>query len=248
MKGWVYVISNKAMPDLIKVGYSMKDPAQRAVELNHTGSPHPYIVDYEVLVDSPYHIEQTVHRKLSQVREGKEWFRCSAENAIVAIREVSANKIHLENFKRADREKADSIRNEKELAKKAQIECEMRQVKEKERVEAHSAKIIQTKQIHDQKVAILIEKYKSRFKFVHLITALVWLILFFVPPNYALKVSVWINGFFVIFWMLSMFFHEDEDFLAKKYLSKDQDYNILLSQLDKDLEDLSKQYSNHTML
>jgi hypothetical protein len=50
MKGWVYVISNKAMEGLIKVGHSTKDPELRAQELDHTGSPHPYIVEYEMLI------------------------------------------------------------------------------------------------------------------------------------------------------------------------------------------------------
>ena len=47
MKGWVYVISNKAMPGIIKVGYSNKDPKERAAELG-TGAPHPYKVEYEI--------------------------------------------------------------------------------------------------------------------------------------------------------------------------------------------------------
>jgi len=38
MKGWVYVISNKAMSGLVKVGYSTKDPELRAAELSHTAS------------------------------------------------------------------------------------------------------------------------------------------------------------------------------------------------------------------
>ncbi|KFC76184.1 GIY-YIG nuclease family protein [Massilia sp. LC238] len=45
MKGWVYVITNKAIPDLVKVGYSRKDPELRAAELNNTGAPHPYMVE-----------------------------------------------------------------------------------------------------------------------------------------------------------------------------------------------------------
>ncbi|HPA47526.1 MAG TPA: GIY-YIG nuclease family protein [bacterium] len=47
MKGWVYIIANKAMPGLVKVGYSMKDPELRAAELNNTGSPHPYVLETE---------------------------------------------------------------------------------------------------------------------------------------------------------------------------------------------------------
>jgi hypothetical protein len=33
IRGWVYVIFNEAMPDLVKVGYSTKDPNLRAEEL-----------------------------------------------------------------------------------------------------------------------------------------------------------------------------------------------------------------------
>jgi hypothetical protein len=40
MRGWIYVISNNSMPGLVKVGYSMKDPEERAKELDHTGTPH----------------------------------------------------------------------------------------------------------------------------------------------------------------------------------------------------------------
>jgi hypothetical protein len=47
MKGWVYVITNLAMPGLVKVGYSRKDPELRAAELNSTGTPHPFVVEYE---------------------------------------------------------------------------------------------------------------------------------------------------------------------------------------------------------
>lgn len=47
MRGWVYIITNKSMPGLVKIGYTMKDPELRAAELYNTGSPHPYKVDYD---------------------------------------------------------------------------------------------------------------------------------------------------------------------------------------------------------
>lgn len=53
MRGWVYVMSNRSMPNLVKVGFSSKDPELRAKELAHTGTPHPYVVDYEALVRDP---------------------------------------------------------------------------------------------------------------------------------------------------------------------------------------------------
>jgi hypothetical protein len=98
IKGWVYVISNRAMPGIIKVGYSTKDPALRAQELSHTGSPHPYSVQYETLVWDPYSLEQRVHKMLYSKLEGKEWFRCTIEEAIAAIRAAYTDCFIFENY------------------------------------------------------------------------------------------------------------------------------------------------------
>ena len=96
MRGWVYVIVNRAMPGLIKVGFSTKDPALRAKELDGTGLPHPDEVVYDALLQDPYKLEQKVHRELAGHREGKEWFRCSVADAITAIR-TSAPTVMLEH-------------------------------------------------------------------------------------------------------------------------------------------------------
>lgn len=127
MKGWVYVISNKAMPGLVKVGYSEKDPEQRAKELDHTGAPYPYIVEYEILVEEPYEIEQRVHQILSRYLEGKEWFRCSSEEAVDAIRRVAGGRAISESFKKADREKAERLQRERELEIAKQQEKRIRE-------------------------------------------------------------------------------------------------------------------------
>lgn len=149
MKGWVYVISNQAMNGLVKVGYSTKDPELRAEELNHTGSPHPYVVEYEVLLENPYQIEQKVHKLLKDVHEGKEWFRCSIEEAIAAIYQTVGDAIITENFKKTQREKAEQIYRQKreqeikeqeiERQKKEQ-EIKEREIKEKLRDEENRIK------------------------------------------------------------------------------------------------------------
>jgi hypothetical protein len=92
----------------------MKDPELRASELSHTGSPHPYIVDYEALVEEPFDIEQRTHRALSHHNEGKEWFRCTVEDAIVAIQFTAGNSLINENFRRANKARADALRAEKQ--------------------------------------------------------------------------------------------------------------------------------------
>lgn len=124
MKGWVYIISNQAMPDLIKIGFSTKDPALLASELNHTGSPHPYVVDYEVLIDHPRDIERKVHRKLSGYREGREWLRCAPEFAISAIQQIAGGQAIVESFKRADRLKAEEVRRQQEKERQRQERVE----------------------------------------------------------------------------------------------------------------------------
>lgn len=86
IRGWVYVIDNPAMPDILKIGYSTKDPSLRAKELAGTGSPHPFRVVFDVLVENPRAVEQAAHSMLAAKREGKEWFRCSHSEAINAIK------------------------------------------------------------------------------------------------------------------------------------------------------------------
>lgn len=103
MKGWVYVITNKAMPGLVKIGYSTKDPELRAKELANTGVPHPYVVEYDVLVVEPRQVEQQLHCSFSGFRESKEWFRCDVSYAITEIRNLLGEKILLENLKDAER-------------------------------------------------------------------------------------------------------------------------------------------------
>lgn len=96
VRGWVYVISNPAMPDLVKVGFSLKDPALRAQELDGTGIPHPYKVEYEALVVNPRLVEQRAHVALAQVHERKEWFRCSVGVAVSALRDIAGEGILIE--------------------------------------------------------------------------------------------------------------------------------------------------------
>lgn len=100
MKGYVYIISNKAMPGIFKIGFTLKDPALRAKELDSTGVPYPFVVEYEILVDEPHALEQRVHKSLRAQREGKEWFRCTFPQAVQTIRTCYQGKVyHEQSFK-----------------------------------------------------------------------------------------------------------------------------------------------------
>ena len=90
-EGWVYVFSNKHMPGLVKIGQTANDPIQRARELENTGVPGKFEVEYQGLFDGYAQIERAVHRTLSEhrVTSNREFFRIDVARAILAIREAS---------------------------------------------------------------------------------------------------------------------------------------------------------------
>lgn len=76
------------MPGMVKVGFSNSDPLGRARDLDKTGTPQPYVVEHDVLVVQAQVLERRIHKRLSAVRERgcREWFRCSPQDAIAAVR------------------------------------------------------------------------------------------------------------------------------------------------------------------
>ena len=98
VRGWLYLITNEAMPGLIKVGFSLKDPLLRALELSSTGTPLPCKVCYDVLVRSPRELEQLVHRSLAEMRTGKEWFRCEIRETAQKVRDLAGSNLLQETW------------------------------------------------------------------------------------------------------------------------------------------------------
>lgn len=93
MRGWVYVITNSSMPNLVKLGFSLKDPEFRAKELEGSGIPTPYQVAYMALVKSPRDLEQFLHLHFREFRSGKEWFKIELNNVISELERVISDEI-----------------------------------------------------------------------------------------------------------------------------------------------------------
>lgn len=90
MPGWVYVVANKAVPGLVKVGFTTRpDPKKRLRELDQAGLPYPYDLLYAQWVAEPQRIEKEAHHALSIHRENREWFRCTAKEAEAVIRNLA---------------------------------------------------------------------------------------------------------------------------------------------------------------
>lgn len=85
--GWLYLMTNPAMPGLVKVGMTTRSPEERAQELASTGVPMPFTVAAAWAVDDVRAAERAAHAALARHRvdDAREWFRLSADQAIAAL-------------------------------------------------------------------------------------------------------------------------------------------------------------------
>ena len=92
MAGFIYIMSNSAFPNLLKIGKSKKDPTtDRVNKLNQTGVPEPFKVEYYAFVEDEDYLERAVHQMFASRRPNKntEFFSIDCVEAIEVIRQLS---------------------------------------------------------------------------------------------------------------------------------------------------------------
>lgn len=87
---WVYVLVNKSMPGICKIGMTRTSIFQRVKEINSaTGVITPWIPVYRYECINSYVLEQAVHRELEglgyRVNPNREGFEVPSETAIQVI-------------------------------------------------------------------------------------------------------------------------------------------------------------------
>lgn len=85
----VYVLTNPAMPGLVKIGYtSAEDANSRISQLYTTGVPVPFTIEYACRVVSAAEVEKALHTAFSpnRINPKREFFRIEPEQAIVILR------------------------------------------------------------------------------------------------------------------------------------------------------------------
>jgi hypothetical protein len=88
---WVYVLVHPQEPQLLKIGYTKKDPQQRLKEINsQTGVAGQYRLIYMFSTVNGERLETAVHSFLAdrRIHPKKEHFEISREEAIQIIKEV----------------------------------------------------------------------------------------------------------------------------------------------------------------
>lgn len=82
--GFVYIMSNEAMPGLVKIGRTKNHPLQRARELCTTGVPEPFHLEHAAWFGDAGAAERDMHEHFAhrRVPTGREFFAVECEDAI----------------------------------------------------------------------------------------------------------------------------------------------------------------------
>lgn len=137
MRGHLYILSNRAMPNLLKVGYTTRTVEERIRELSTTGVPGIFVAEFYCEVDNAPALEKAVHSKLSRHRYDKEFFRCNVELAVRAAKIVlleqgcsvlgsggrSSHSYITDQEQRAIRIAENALRQQEEERRKKEIEA-----------------------------------------------------------------------------------------------------------------------------
>ena len=97
MRGYVYVLSNEAMPGLLKIGRSKAGGQHRGNQIykGDTGTPLPFTLEFECFFEDCVEAEALVHEALQadRINEKREFFRTDRSEAIKALLGVAAGEI-----------------------------------------------------------------------------------------------------------------------------------------------------------
>jgi hypothetical protein len=86
--GIVYVLTNPAMPGLVKIGQTASDITSRMNELNTTGVPLPFDCLFACEVDDCKAVEDALHKAFYpyRINPRREFFEIDPDQAIVILR------------------------------------------------------------------------------------------------------------------------------------------------------------------
>jgi len=93
--GIVYILTNPAMPGLVKIGQTTNEITNRMNELYKTGVPLPFDCVFACEVDDCKLVEDALHEAFNpyRINPKREFFRIYPEQAIAILRMLSKNDV-----------------------------------------------------------------------------------------------------------------------------------------------------------
>ncbi|WP_273280925.1 GIY-YIG nuclease family protein [Pseudooceanicola atlanticus] len=94
-KGYVYILSNKHMPGILKIGRTTGEVEARAQALYQTGVPSPFSVEFEIYTPDCVKAESDAHAYLQnhRVSSSREFFQCEISEAIKALKDIKQEQV-----------------------------------------------------------------------------------------------------------------------------------------------------------
>lgn len=82
-KGYVYVLSNPAMPGIVKIGRTVRSAEERAAQIYQTGVPLPFVVEAQIATPDCEELELWAHENFDDCRvsQSREFFAVAPEKA-----------------------------------------------------------------------------------------------------------------------------------------------------------------------
>lgn len=102
--GYVYILTNSSMPNLIKIGKTARDSRERAKELSKTSVPTPFKVAFEIFSINYNELEKNIHDELSDFRvsSNREFFTYPLDKAILLLQKLNGNQGREDEFEAVD--------------------------------------------------------------------------------------------------------------------------------------------------
>ena len=97
-EGYVYIISNPSIAeDLVKIGFTKRDPSERLKELDQAGLPTEYIEHYRIFTKDARQLEVRLHKHFAaqRYREDKEFFKLSPHEVYAVLQSWGVKSLEL---------------------------------------------------------------------------------------------------------------------------------------------------------
>jgi hypothetical protein len=103
----VYILTNEAMPEYVKIGFTHGSVEERIKQLDRTGVPLPFEVYYAANVESAEKEERWLHSIFAdrRARDNREFFKMNPEYAALALKRVEIQEIVIESALTPEQEK-----------------------------------------------------------------------------------------------------------------------------------------------
>lgn len=107
MTGIVYILTNEAMPDYVKIGFTQGTVQERIRQLDRTGVPLPFEVYYAATVADAEKEERWIHSIFAdrRARTNREFFKMNPEYAALALKRVEIEQVRIESDLTPEQEK-----------------------------------------------------------------------------------------------------------------------------------------------